>query len=36
MGLQAAATRGVAPGRSTNYLTGTLTGIPSREALLTG
>ena len=27
MGLQAAATRGVAPGRSTTYLTGTLTGL---------
>jgi len=27
MGLQAATTRGVAPGRSTTYLTGTLTGL---------
>jgi uncharacterized membrane protein YoaK (UPF0700 family) len=27
MGLQAAATRGFAPGRSTTYLTGTLTGL---------
>lgn len=27
MGLQAAATRGLAPGRSTTYLTGTLTGL---------
>jgi uncharacterized membrane protein YoaK (UPF0700 family) len=27
MGLQAATTRGIAPGRSTTYLTGTLTGL---------